>query len=919
MKRQLFLASILCLIVSSEAQHHLGNTRENVARDFSTASPTDRSPGESSSIEYAPKALDWSQTITSPLTGGVRATVRLIPCPIGVDTTSGGGYQVLISGGGKSEAVNVFKTPAGCTPGAVSGTISFIPFYSYAPGYTIGSASSGIQETINAACGTDETSWKNAQCNVTIPPNGPGYPSHSTNTYKIRGTIYLHTNQSVLNGYGASLNCYGRGPCLQIGDLENSNDYTNDSVLGLSFRSPTDLAGSPAFAGVAVTQTQRISQVVTITTATSHGFRAGDMVTTMFTDNNAFWGDAIVTAVPNQTTFQYAHSGADIPAQTTPGVVALTYVAVLDNAGNTHFTDISYDKVGEGGAFNNFFDLWDDENATIDHFNNNAISLNANANWTGSFVFSAGNQGARHQIAPVISFRDSTVTANYSNGLTVYNSNGIYVENTVLQATGPWQVYSANTTGNYQGAYLKNIYSESGPQMNPLSPARSPFAGTGVAGLIAGTSSGAATFAIAGNGGTQGWFSTGGSGPMAYSYFVVAKDNTSGTQTSPMQIMNYASTGSDSIPVRWPRVANGTDVITYDLIRTATPTGFGATFPYSGGCGGASTTACGSVATNIAQCSRLVCTYTDHGALATASYAVLEGNYAGNLIFWPGSIVTVNKSVSVGVELGNVVGVGLSGNPVQVASECTNWGVASPGGYTDCQASMTSANNSVPNQTATLMTDGSSRGGGTSLSKGRLNFSTSQSAALQPHHIITLVDSQPALTRSTWGYRPAGSANDTWIGTDVAPSGVGLDRGQLAFGAPVSITNYIGGVGDGKTRDWKERLTLKEKTFLVPVTIEEGSTFTLGNGSALSQMRIYRLSAIPTRRVPSQSCIDIVERVGGLTASDQVTGVSPPVGLGNLSLNAYPAGTDSIDLHFCNASTADVLSPPGTYSFLAVR
>ena len=153
----------------------------------------------------------------------------------------------------------------------------------------------------------------------------------------------------------------------------------------------------------------------------------------------------------------------------------MTYVAILDNAVDTHLTDIAYDKVGENGAFNHFFDLWDDENATIDHFNNNAIQLNANVNWTGSFVFSAGNQGALNQIAPVITLRDSTITANYSNGLTVYNSNGIYVENTVLQATGPRQIYSANSTGNYQGAYLKNIYSESGPQMNPLSPARSPF------------------------------------------------------------------------------------------------------------------------------------------------------------------------------------------------------------------------------------------------------------------------------------------------------------------------------------------------------------------------------------------------------------------------------------------------------------
>src|SRR6266849_4685204 len=216
------------------------------------------------------------------------------------------------------------------------------------------------------------------------------------------------------------------------------------------------MAESPAFAGVAITQTQRVSQLVTITTASPHGFRVGDMVTILFTDSASYWGDAIVAAIPSSTAFQYAHLGADIATQATPGVVALAYVAVLDNAMNTHLLDISYDTVGEKGRFNNFFDLWDDENVTIDHFNNQAASLNNNVNWTGSFVFSAGNQNM--QIAPVITLRDSTITANYSNGVTVYNSNGLYIENTVLQATGPWQVYSSNSTGNYQGANLHNIY-----------------------------------------------------------------------------------------------------------------------------------------------------------------------------------------------------------------------------------------------------------------------------------------------------------------------------------------------------------------------------------------------------------------------------------------------------------------------------
>ena len=784
--------------------------------------------GAPAGITYATTALNWTQTLSSSISGGSRATVTLTPCPVGIDTTSGAGYQILLSGGGNSEAVSVVTAGGGCTSGAASGTITFTPFYSYAAGYTIGSASSGIQETLNAGCGVNAIAYKNSQCNVTIPANGP----YSTvNTYNVFGTIYLHSNQSVLSAYGTSLNCLGRGACLQIGDLANSNDFTDNTVAGLSFRTPANLAGNAAFAGVAITQTQRTSQVATITTANAHGFRIGDMVTILFTDSNSYWGDAIVTAVPSATTFQYAHAGADVGMQASPGVVALAYVAVLDNAMNTHLIDISYDKVGENGQFNNFFDLWDDENATIEHFNNQAISLNNNASWTGSFVFSAGNQSM--QIAPVITLRDSTITANYSNGVTDYNSNGLYIENTVLQATGPWQVYSSNSTGNYQGAYLKNIYSESTPALNPLSPPRSPFPGLGIAGLIAGSSSGAATFGIAGNGtGMAGAFATGGAGSTPYSYFIVANDTTTGTHTSPMQVLNWESTGSDSIPVRWPRVANGADTITYDVIRMTTPSGPGTPYPYNGGCPGGSGGTCGYVALGLSQaaaCSGgLVCTYTDIGSSSTNAYTVNVGNYNGLLAFWPGALVSVNKTIRVDVEQGNVVGVGLSISPVQVADQCTNGGTASSGGYTTC---LSSPVNSGDNQTATLITDnGQNSSSQNTMVKGRLNFSSAPAAYLQAHHIITLIDSQPALTQATQTYRPPASANDTWIGTD-ALHNTPLYLGQLAFGAPVSITNYIAQTGDGIHANWLERLSASLKEFNVPVKFDQSVALAgLSNG-----------------------------------------------------------------------------------------
>ena len=771
-------------------------------------------------ITYLETAQNWSRTSTTTLTAGTSGSVALTPCPFGVDYTSGAGYQVYLLDGSNSEAVRV--TSGSTLSGKCS--LNFTPNFNHGPSsYTIKSASSGIQETINGACGTSATTYQNNQCNVTIPANGPQVGmNHTLNTYNVYGTIFYHSNQSVLSGYGVSLNCLGRGACIQIGDLVNSNDYTSMTVAGLTFRTPTAYS-SPAwnpFIGVPITDTIRNNNVATVTTSRAHGFRPGDMVTILFTDTASYWGDAIVTSVPTNTTFTYAHSGPDLASQHTPGVVALAYEAVLDNAENTHLIDISYDKVGESWHFNNFFDFWDDENATIDHFNNNGISLMQSVNWTGSFIFSTGNQGRSHQIAPVITLRDSTITANGSNGVTDLNSNGLYIENTVIQASGPWEVSVANYTGNYQGAYLKNIYSESGLAQNPASPPISPWPGLGIAGLIAGADSG--SFQIEGNGGLVGLFPTGGAGSIPYSYYIVANDVTTGTQTSPMPILNWKTTGSDSIPVRWPRVANGTDTITYDVIRMTSPAGVYGIYPYNGGCPGGSGGACGYVAQGLSQataCSGgLVCTYTDTGSSSTSAYSIKQGTYQGLITFWPGALVSDGGGVQVAREQYPVVGIGTYGNPVQSAEICSYYGVASPGGYTSCLMSGTTSNNSVPNQTATILTDGGSRGGGMTLTKGRLNFSTTPYASIGPHHIITLIDSQPALTQASWAYRPPASANDTWIGTD---GGADLNAAQLAFGSPVSITNYIAQTGDGVHANWLERLTASLKEFNVPAKFDQ--------------------------------------------------------------------------------------------------
>jgi hypothetical protein len=203
-------------------------------------------------------------------------------------------------------------------------------------------------------------------------------------------------------------------------------------------------------------------------------------------------------------------------------------------------------------------------------------------------------------------------------------------------------------------------------------------------------------------------------------------------------------------------------------------------------------------------------------------------------------------------------------------------------------------------------------GGHMKNQKGRLNFLESGSG---PVHIVTLVDSNPNKTFAAQANRASNDASDAYIGCDTQYCS-GSSTG-MTLGAPVSVSNYIGNVGDGK--NWKERLTEKQKTFAVPVVIQSGSTLTIGSGTPLSQMKVYKTSSVASSGVPSQRCVDVKATAPGLMDADQITGLRPPKPLGNISVNGYASAADTVTLHFCNPSASPVAIPEGTYSFLGVR
>ena len=760
--------------------------------------------------------FNWSQTQGAgdfpALTAGTPATIILPTAPNGIDTSARAGipYYIYISGTGTAEAVLV--TGGTSAEGVSNGTVTFTPFFNHTTGYTVSSASAGIAEAINHGGGISGTYPNNGYARIVIPP--------SVNPYHVYGTIAVQQNGMLITGYGAYLACTTRGPVFQIGPIGQASTHAVSNVIeGVSFQSPTDFSGVPEYRGSLITSTSRASSVATINTSAAHGFRVGDPITLLFTDDSSYWGNITsVLSVPTATSFTYSNAAGDAGSQTTPGVVALSYYCVRDNGDGTFWRDISLFEGGNGGAFNGVFDLWDNESCTIDNFNNNGIPLNINVNWTPAFVHSYGANVSQQQ-APVISLRNSSITAQVASAVTILNNNGLYIDNTVLQATGPWQINASNIRGNFQGGSIRNLYSESNGTINPVSPVRTPWPGLGIAGFIGGPSTGAASFSVSGNGNLVGPINllpTIGSSGNFWVYYIVIHDTTTGTSSAPLPVMYTQSTGG-SVTVSWPRVANGTDTITYDVLRLylGANTSIDNVFsvgPYSGGCPGGSPTAAGSVVTGQAQQSGFVQTFTDNTTNNTTSYAsVPTGNYTGNIVFWPGQCTVVNIPFVSESPIA-VSSTGMAGAPSAIVHNAMNGSIGTPVSTTTVSTRWT-LNNSITAHQALLLNDGPTTGANSSSLKGRLNFSTSGLSNLAANpHIITLVDSNPLKTRAYNLNRPPVDANDTFIGLDSSSGNV--SAAQLAFGSPVSISNYIGNVGDGTS--FKERLTSTLKTFTVP-------------------------------------------------------------------------------------------------------
>lgn len=790
--RRITLLAVLISVAPLLAQHsNNGNPSDDAVQTWKPNNPLfDR-------VRYLRSADNWVMSPDGVLGAGMEATIALTPCPVGVDTTGHAMYLVYVSGPTMAETVMV--TGGTCHPGASTGTIVFTPHYSHSQGFTIGSASSGIQEAINDACGLPTAgNAVNANAQVTLPATGS-----LGNALPVHGTIFVHCSRTLIEGSGTLLSCSTRDRCMVLGDLVNSNHYGGLTLRGLSFTSTVREDGCQ------IVRTERRSHVVTINTASPcPNIRTGDTVNINFTDNPAYWGNRGPVKVSDNS-ISYSENRIDIASAATPGTIAIENAAIEDNATPGTMDEIKSSS-GGGGNFNQFFVMDDDQQATIRNFDGDGSQgLLCTANHCGSYVYAGGGGSG----APVISISNANISPQCNgNGVTVYGNNTVRVADSVIQGFGMWAVNTQNLLGNYGGTALENVYMEEGS-----GPCPHPYTGTyfGATGII-----------FEGNfwpllvrGGEQPVghvpaFRAEHPGKTQYNYYIIANDMTKGWHSAPF-FAGYAMTnGTGAVTGQFPHIppAKAGDIIMYDILRMQPAKSLGAntpSFPVKGSCIGGSPTACGSIVTRLAQCPELVCKFTDSSTSAnTTGYLINNISWTPILPFWPAAVVLagaggqgyITPGASFDTEPSDVVAVNWNSFPEVFVRYCSGISIIEGlygGAWEECQE----GNPNTATIVGTVLNDGTSGTGTPTGTKGRLNFGSIASA---PHHIITLVDSDLAKTLSTIGYRPPNDSNDTYIGLDNDKS-VDSKAVQLALGAPISISNYIGNTGDNS--HWETRLT----------------------------------------------------------------------------------------------------------------
>lgn len=736
-----------------------------------TATPSDNQviTYEASSGKYKPKAgggvsagmqavkyatdFSWSQGPSADLSTAGAKTVSLASCGAGV-TGNEPQYYVYISGTGTAEAVLV--TGGTCAGNGAAGTLQFTTANAHSAGYTVSSASGGLQESLIAARFAPTNPTGAAQSGKVIVPPGE---------YKAFARVSVRTSNITVDFSGSIVECWMNDTCIFAGDQANANTFTDITLINPRGR---------------------------------------------------------------------------------PMVVNGTKPFIETNGNKTRIFNIAT-RLGQTGAtFGTYVQVDNDQAFLLDGLNTNlGYGVRCDSTFCGSFVTAPGPFSTN---AAVGWLKNLNISAQCSaNGVDWESGNTLRISDSVVQGFAQFGIKGGSPNGGFHGTEIDNVYMEAGNCTNPLGAiGQMGVMSVGQPITVHGSDAGASML------GAIPTFAN--TGSTVYLYYAVIRDVTANTVSAPYLFGLANTNGSGSITLSWPKVTQGTDTIKYDILRAVLNAPLAS--PYG--------TGNYAVVLNVTQCSGTACSATDTQA-APAIYSVGNQTFTPSFTFWPGGLVLTagavayldeyRPSINNGTMIVSTDGMNY---PTVYARKCYGATVSSNPLYVNCLGTESVGNN-FPQLSSTILQFGVTTGHGganeTGL-KGRLIFEKNPRAtAAGATHIVTLLDSNPAKTVAYGNNRPPNDANDMYIGLDnptqFTPN---LGQAQLAFGAPVAISNYISNAGDGT--NWLERLTVGLKEFKTNVQMDSGLTvagtvsanqfISTGNGAWSLQGGFGTLTAAPS-------------------------------------------------------------------------
>ncbi len=723
-------------------------------------------------VKYAPD-FNWSLSPSTNLSTPGAQTVNLTACPAGVTGTEQQ-YYVYVSATGTAEAVLV--TGGTCSGNGQPGTLQFTTVNAHSAGYTIGSASGGLQESLIVVRFTPTNPTGSSQSGKVIVPPGE---------YKAFARVSVRASNITVDFSGSIIECWMDDTCLFLGDPSSSTNYQDITLINPRGR-PTIANGQKPFIEVNAQKTRLFN------VATRVAFSGGTFGSyVQVDDDEAFLLDGLDTTL--------------------------------------------------GGAGGNFGVRCD---ATV---------CNPIISAPGPFATFPGVGWLKHL---------NIALQCGGNGIDWQSGNTVRISDSVIEGYAQYGVRAGVRRGGFGGFELDNVYEEVGACANPQGA-------IGQAGVIAQ----GATVKIHGGespvGAVPQFANT---GTTDYRYYIVAHHASNGP-SNPLYAGSALSNGVGSITVTTPDIAGAS---TFDLLRATPVLDFREQAPFG--------TGNYAVATNVSRtsaCVNGVCTFTDTQA-ALQSYTVAVPTYYPLLTFWPGSLVLAANQDSNSVldaarawmdsATSSVVAVQGMVAPALIATSCDALAAWTPL-WVSCYSA--EAPSSFYEQGAFLMAVKPGGDGGlrTNL-KGRMNFSTVGTA---PGHIITLSDSNFQKTIATANNRPTNDANDSFIGYDQS-NGDAQNVG-ISMGAPQSLSNYIGNVGDGV--NWLERLTSSLKEFKTDVQMD-GTLTVLGTVQAGS----FVFSQTPTQCTGSFATGIQANGNANCSTADviQIAETTAPAGVANFGL-----------------------------------